>query len=162
MMLQRMEWSEAYSVAQPALDAEHRGIVDAIGEIADAADISDAARLRALLCASKEKVAAHFAHEDAILREIQAFTASARRNQKFLAAMTEALIEDHIGGHRNAAKILDDMIRDTLREKSCQVDPLAHRLTHWFVNHAVKHDARLKTLFQTMENDCPELFARLD
>jgi hemerythrin len=161
-MLQRLEWSDAFSVAQPALDAEHREIVDAITRIAETSDTSDPAHLRALLCALKEKATSHFVHEDAILREVLAFTASARGTQKFLGAMSEALIEDHIGGHRNAAKILDDMIRDTLREKSCQVDTLVHRLTHWFVNHAVKHDAHLKTLFQTMKKDCPELLSRLD
>jgi hemerythrin len=161
-MLQRLEWSDAFSVAQPALDAEHREIFDAIRQIADASDTSNAARLRALLCVLKEKAASHFEHEDAILREVLAFTASARGTQKFLAAMSEALIEDHIGGHRDAARILDDMIRDTLREKSCQVDTLVRRLTDWFVNHAVKHDAHLKTLFQTIDKDCPELLARLD
>lgn len=161
-MLQRLEWSEAFSVAQPALDAEHREIVDAIGQISEAADTSDPARLRPLLCTLKEKATAHFAHEDAILREVLAFTASARGTQKFLAAMSEALIEDHLAGHANAAKILDEMIRDTLRETSGQADALIQRLMHWFVNHAVKHDAHLKTLFQTMKQDFPELLARLD
>ena len=161
-MQQPLEWRDAFSVAQPALDAEHREIVDAITRIAESSDTPDPACLRPLLCALKEKAASHFAHEDAMLREILAFTASARGTQKFLAAMSEALIDDHLAGHANAAKILDDMIRDTLREKSCRVDALVDRLVHWFVDHAVKHDAHLKTLFQTIDSDCPDLLARLD
>lgn len=161
-MQQRLEWSDAFSVFHPLLDAEHREMVEAIRRIAETSDASDSAGLRALLCALKEKTVSHFEHEDAILREIQAFTASARGTQKFLAAMSEALIEDHLGGHADAAKILDEMIRDTLREKFCGVDALVDRITHWFVDHAVKHDAHLKTLFQTMVKDCPELLARLD
>lgn len=161
-MQRRLEWSEAFSVEHPVLDGEHREMVEAIGRIVETSDASDPARLRPLLCALKEKAAAHFQHEDAILREILAFTTSARGSQKFLAAMSEALIEDHLGGHADAAKILDEMIRDTLREKSCRVEALVDRLTHWFVHHAVKHDAHLKTLFQTIDKDCPELLARLD
>src|SRR5205807_379840 len=80
LMRSCLEWSDAYSVAHPALDAEHREIMLVIDRIAEAGD--DHTRQRALLCELKETTA--------------------------------------------------------------------------------KHDAHLKTLFQTIRTDCPELLARLD
>ena len=155
-----LEWSDAYSVAHPALDAEHREIMLVIDRIAEAGD--DHTRQRALLCELKETTAAHFAHESAILREIAASTSSARRSQKFLAAMSQALIDEHLAEHDVALASLEFMIRRTLTENSRNGPALGDVLKHWFVNHAVKHDAHLKTLFQTIRTDCPELLARLD
>ena len=122
----------------------------------------DHTRQRALLCELKETTAAHFAHESAILREIAAATSSARRSQKFLAAMSQALIDEHLAEHDVALASLEFMIRRTLTENSRNGPALGDVLKHWFVNHAVKHDAHLKTLFQTIRTDCPELLARLD
>jgi hemerythrin len=161
-MQQTLEWNEAFSVSHPALDFEHREIMQAIRAIAEALDSDcDAARLRPLLCALKEKAAAHFSHEDAILREIVAYTSTARSSQKFLATMSQALVEEHCSEHARAANVLDAMIRDTLRDVHPAPASLGGMLTHWFVNHAVKHDAHLKMLFQTMANDSPELLSRL-
>ena len=158
-MARTLEWSEAYSVGHPALDDEHREIMFAIGRIAGGGD--DQARLRPLLCDLKQKTAAHFAHEDAILREIVASTTSLRNRQRFLAAMSEALVQEHLSGHVEALSVLDSMICDTLRSGDAQLRALGESLAHWFVCHAVKHDAHLKTLFQTIQSDCPELMDRV-
>jgi hemerythrin len=53
------------------------------------------------------------------------------------------------------------MIRDALPDTRPNAQPLREILSHWFVNHAVKNDAHLKTLFQAMEKDCPDLLLRL-
>lgn len=158
-----LEWSESFSVAHPALDAEHRAIMDAIKRIVEVPiDCRNASGLRPLLCGLKEKAAGHFGHEDAILRQIVAFTSSARRSETFLAAMSQALIDDHLVEHGQATIVLDRMIREPLANSSPHFQALCETLTHWFADHAVKHDAHLKTLFQTMDSDCPELLARLD
>ena len=159
-MLQPLEWTDSYSVAHPALDAEHRDIMCAIERIAAAGD--NHSRLRPLLCELKEKTSAHFAHESAILREIVAATSSSRHSQKFVAAMSQALIEEHLAEHDVALTSLEFMIRRTLSENSQDLPAIGQTLTHWFVNHAVKHDSHLKTLFQTIRSDCPQLLTRLD
>lgn len=158
-MAQTFEWSDSYSVAHAALDAEHREIMLAIARIAEAGD--DHVHLRPLLCELKQKTAAHFAHESAILREIVASTSSARRSQRFLAALSQALIEEHLVEHDLAMATLESMIRRTLLEESSQSSFLAETLKEWFVNHAVKNDAHLRTLFQTIERDCPELLDKV-
>jgi hemerythrin len=150
-----LEWKEAFSVAHPALDAEHREIMMAIRRISDAG--GDRARLRPLLCDLKEKTAAHFAHESAILREIAASTSSVRRSQRFVAAMSQALIDEHLAEHDVALTSLEFMIRRTLTDNSSIFPEPGDALANWFVNHAVRHDAHLKILFETMEKDCPEL-----
>lgn len=157
-MLRPLEWSDAYSVAHPELDSEHREIMLAICRIAEAG--TDPGRLRPLLCELKNKTAAHFAHENAILREIVASTSSVRSTRKFLTAMSQALVEEHDAQHSLALATLESMIRNTLSDASRNAEPLGETLTHWFVNHAVKHDAHLKTLFQTVEADCPELLTQ--
>jgi len=158
-MPRSLEWTDAYSVEHPVLDGEHRAIMLAIGRIAEAGD--NHTRLRPLLCDLKEKTAAHFAHENAILREIAAATSSARRSQRFIAAMSQALIDEHIAEHDIALTSLEFMIRRTLADNSETVTAIGETLKHWFVNHAVKHDAHLKTLFQTIRADCPEILDRV-
>jgi hemerythrin len=159
-MFQPLEWIDSYSVAHPGLDAEHREIMRAIDRIAAAG--GNHGHLRPLLCELKERTSAHFAHESAILREIVAATSSSRQSQKFVAAMSQALIDEHIAEHDVALTSLEFMIRRTLSENSQNVPAIGQTLTHWFVNHAVKHDSHLKTLFQTIRTDCPDLLKRLD
>lgn len=154
-----VEWNDAFSVAHPALDAEHREIMLAIGRVAEAGN--DHTRLRSLLCDVKQKTAAHFAHENAMLHEIAAATLSARQRGKFIAAMSQALIDEHVAEHDVALASLEFMIRRTLADNSAKAPALGETLTHWFVNHAVKHDAHLKTLFQTIRSDCPDLLSRV-
>lgn len=154
-----MEWSDAYSVGHPALDAEHREIMFAINRTTDVGN--DHARLRPLLCELKQKTAAHFAHESAILRGIAAATSSARHTRRFIAAMSQSLIDEHLAEHDVALASLEFMIRRTLSGNSAIAPAIGESLTHWFVNHAVKHDAHLKTLFQTIGRDCPELLSRV-
>lgn len=158
-MEQSFEWSDSYSVGHPVLDAEHREIMLAISRVAEAGD--DQARLRPLLCDLRQKTADHFAHEDSILRRLAAATSTGRQSRKFLAAMIQALIDEHLAEHDVALTSLEFMIRRILAEDWANHPPLGDTLTHWFVNHAVKHDAHLKTLFQTIEHDCPELLDRV-
>jgi hemerythrin len=158
-MQRSLEWSDAYSVAHPALDAEHREMMVAIVRIAGAGN--DHALLRPLLCDLKQKTAAHFAHENAMLREIAAATSTARHSRKFIAAMSQALIDEHLAEHDVALASLEFMIRRTLASAPKPVPDIGETLTHWFVNHAVKHDAHLKTLFQTIQSDCPDLLGKV-
>lgn len=153
------DWSDAYSVGHSSLDAEHREIMLAIGRIAEAGD--DHVHLRPLLCDLKQKTAAHFAHENSMLREIAAATSTARQSRKFVAAMSQALIDEHLAEHDVALASLEFMIRRTLADNSANAPAIGETLTHWFVNHAVKHDAHLKTLFQTIRTDCPELLSKV-
>jgi hemerythrin-like metal-binding protein len=162
MMQQRLEWSDAFSVLHPTLDSEHRAIIETINKIIEVLQRgSDIKGLRSLLCSLKKEAATHFAHEDAILRGIIAFTSSARTGQKFLAAVSQAVVEEHLAGHAQAIDVLDGMIRDTLRDDQDLPGAIDEKLAHWFVGHAVKHDAHLKTLFQVVRSDCPELLGKV-
>lgn len=164
-MQQRLEWSDAYSVLHPVLDSEHRTIADSINAIIDAVqNKSDIARLRGLLCTLKDNSTAHFAHEDAILREIVAFTSSARGGRKFLAIMGQAVVDEHLATHAQAADALEGLIRSTLQTGQAahaHFEGLGETLVHWFVGHAIRHDAHLKALFQVVRSDCPELLSKL-
>jgi len=159
-MAQTLEWSAAYSVGHPSLDVEHRDLMLTVARVSEAD--GEHAQLRPLLCELKRKAEAHFEHESAILREIVAATSSARQSRRLVAAMGQALIEEHLAEHDLALAVLDSMIRKTLSSPSRQMSSIGDNLTHWFITHAVKHDAHLKTLFQTIEHDCPELLGKVD
>src|SRR5947209_4882165 len=124
-----LEWTESFSVAHAGLDAEHRAIMEAIKRIVEAPIAQrDASGLRPLLCALREKASAHFIHEDAILREIVASTSSMRRSQKFLAAMSQAVIEEHLLEHDRATIRLEQLIRGTIANPSPDFQALAETL----------------------------------
>lgn len=158
-MSQSLAWSSAFSVAHPALDAEHREIMLAIRRVDQAGDDQD--RLRPVLYDLKLTASAHFVHEGAILRGIAAATSTERRSRKFVAAMTQAVLDEHLAEHDIALALLDQIIRQKLAEQGAKAPAIGEALTHWFINHAVRHDAHLKTLFQTIEQDCPELLDRV-
>ena len=161
-MQQFLTWGDSFSVGHAALDGEHRLIIQAINNICASCDEKgDPQELSLLFNKLKETTGKHFEHENAILRAVVAYTASERRGHVFIGAISQAVITEHIEEHAQAFIILESMIRDALPDTRPNAQPLREILSHWFVNHAVKNDAHLKTLFQVMEKDCPDLLRRL-
>jgi hemerythrin len=159
-MEQLIPWSETFAVGHPALDHEHHRIVETINKIHANSRTLGGDDLTALLLSLREAAASHFEHEDRILRAIAARTSSARPGQSFLGAMSQALIAEHIGQHAHSLTLLDATL-DEARAAGQQPQELAHKCSHWFVTHAVKDDSHLKTLFQTMEKDRPDMLKEL-
>jgi hemerythrin len=152
-----LPWGEAFIVGHAGLDAEHRRIVEIINAIG--ADCETAGNPPDLLAGLRSAVATHFQHEDRILHAVDARAASARSGELFLGAMSQALIAEHVGQHARSLEILETIIHKT--EGAMPVREVSQKLIHWFVVHAVKHDSHLKTLFQTMEKDCPKFLREL-
>lgn len=122
-----IEWRPEYSVGVPAVDEEHRELIDLINELAEKLSgenaESDALDFLGELYA---RIAAHFALEEKIMRE---------------AGYDE--YRDHKGDHE---RLLDD-IRDLMDEyedrRHVDVESFARRLDHWFSDHFRTKDARL-------------------
>lgn len=122
-----IEWRPEFSVGDPAIDFEHRELIDLVNHAAAAildnrpeADVERA--LGDLLCA----VSAHFAHEEHQMRE---------------AAY------DELGPHKNDHERLIDSLRDIMDDRNLTAPAAAERLTKiledWFAIHFSSHDARL-------------------
>ena len=122
-----IEWKPEYSVGDPAVDHEHRELIDLVnataGAIADDASEADIDRAFGDLLRG---ITAHFAHEERQMR-------AARYDQT------------HV--HKDDHERLIDALRDIMDAEAHAPDRSAARLVKvlgdWFTGHFASHDARL-------------------
>lgn len=151
-MTELLSWSDAFAVGHDVLDAQHRGLIEAINKLCSAVLAKPGNDELCELCKSLKRAAEeHFTHENAILREILHNTDSGpkrRRRQAHLITLTGTALEAHIADHSQAFSRLEQM----LEHLHIGADALAfcNDLKDWFVQHAIKHDSHLKALFQSM------------
>lgn len=150
-----LAWNDAFAVGHEGLDAEHRGLIDAINTLCAACDTQrDLQEIESLLSTVKLSVEAHIQSESAILWEISsgASTAASKRPRTptLVKALTAARLDDHFAEHdRTLAHI--EAIVSAGRAAPDQVGvALCGALKAWFIDHAIKYDAHLKTIFQAM------------
>jgi hemerythrin len=145
-----LSWHEAFSVGHEALDDEHRQLMGLINNFCAALKENPArgrsvAVLRKLNAASED----HLWHEDVVLREIQSSVNGAAVEpppRAYIRAVAAAAIEDHIAEHQRVRESLR-VVAGKVRSAS-QLDELGIDIMAWFVDHAVKHDARIRAVFQ--------------
>jgi hemerythrin len=113
--------------------------------------------MKSMLDDLKTAVEKHFDHENSLLRVIVSDAATGRRSPKFLRAMSEAAILEHIDDHQEAFAYLDTVIRSKYSRTQSEDQPLSDDLISWFLDHAIKHDAHLKAIFQAIQSECPHL-----
>ena len=122
-----LQWRPEFSVGDPAVDHEHRELIDLVNETAGAiltaspdADIDRA--FGDLLRA----ISAHFAHEEAQMR---------------------AASYDQLAQHKSDHERLIDALRDLMDAEPASAERSAERLVEllgsWFTGHFGDHDARL-------------------
>ena len=142
-------WSEAFAVGHRGLDDEHRGLIAAINAL-DAALSGGGKpkRLDAMLGQLSEAAAAHLAHEDRVLREIKSRSDSYSIELK---AMSLAALNLHLARHERALRELDTLLGREPQQAGVPLADLPEELRNWFVQHAVKDNAPLKSLFQALE-----------
>jgi hemerythrin-like metal-binding protein len=121
-----IEWKPQFSVGDPAVDHEHRELVDlvnaAAAAILDAAPDADVDRsLGDLLRA----ISAHFAHEEKQMRGAgyDQFTAHKEDHERLIDALRD--------------------IMDSSRDRDSAATRLTGVLEAWFTDHFRTHDARL-------------------
>jgi hemerythrin len=157
-MPRALAWSESFSVGHAGLDAEHRSLIEAVNAIS-AADKANCApkKMQSMLDDLKAAVEKHFDHENSLLRVIVSDAATGHRSPKFLRTMSEAAISEHIDDHQEAFAYLDTVIRAKYSRTRSEDQPLSDDLINWFLEHAIKHDAHLKAIFQAIQSECPHL-----
>jgi hemerythrin-like metal-binding protein len=147
-MLQRLVWGEVFTVGHAALDAEHRDLVDHINRICTAVGVrGDQARHQPMFIALVRAVREHFTHETAVLREL-----ARARNAPApdVRALTEAGILEHAAEHGRALTKLQAIVAAIEGEVTADASTACDALVKWFVDHAIGHDAHLKTVFQAI------------
>jgi hemerythrin-like metal-binding protein len=138
----QLEWRDAFSVGHSGLDMEHRDLIARINEICSGEAIENIEhRIQSLVLFVKD----HFEHESAALRKIIDGSLEITASAKTVSA--DAIL-DHIHDHEiSLAKlraigqaIVDAGVNERNREA----------LKLWFIDHAIRHDAHLKSVFQAL------------
>lgn len=146
-MAPALEWNNAYSVGNLALDTEHRELICRINDIC-AQRAEDHPRVRhSLFQTLLQFVERHFAHEDGILRKVAQASAGTSEDAK---TISRATIREHIASHALSLANLKVIGERITNATSDELQPQYDALKIWFINHAVKHDAHLKAMFQAM------------
>lgn len=120
-------WKPAYSVGDPAVDHEHRELIELVNTTAASilegrADVDIDRSFGDLLRA----ISAHFAHEERQMR----------------AAGYDQLAQ-HKGDHEQLLDSLRDIMDDKRGDASAAADRMVAVLEAWFTEHFRTHDARL-------------------
>jgi hemerythrin len=141
-----LTWSESYAVGHKVLDAEHRHLVELINEVSEAVQ-SRASReqVASLLRVLRGVAVEHIRQENSVLWELKSGNYEPLRGRPqtphFLKAMADAAFDEHMAEHATLMESFDAI-------GSAPLDMLCETLGVWFLDHAVKHDARLKAIFQ--------------
>lgn len=123
----RIEWKPEYSVGDPAVDHEHRELIDLVN--ATAGDILDGGDQVAISRGFGElyrAISAHFALEERQMRE-------AGYDQ----------LRDHKHDHERLLDVLRDLMDDPNSAGAEPAEALARALEDWFAGHFRDHDSRL-------------------
>jgi hemerythrin len=122
-----IEWKDQYSLGVPAVDQEHRELIDLINELYGSVTSSSMdATVADFLGELYTRIAAHFALEEKIMRD--------SKYDEYL---------DHKADHE---RLLDDIrdLMDDYEDGICvDVDGFGKRLDGWFSEHFRTRDARL-------------------
>ena len=147
-MAGRLSWRETYALGHRELDADHRSLVQAINEICAACQAKrEPDLLRRLLNDLERSAKEHFEREDRVLREIMARPSGRLAPAQEIGA---AVLMKHGEEHQRSLARLQIIVRATQPSKRSAGNVLCEDLAAWFLEHAVKHDAHLKAVFQAM------------
>ena len=122
-----IEWRDEYSVGVPAIDHEHKELIDLINWLNEIAHRgADYNKVRSALGEIYTQISAHFALEEKIMRDAR---------------------YEHYQSHKDDHEDLLDQLRDIMDEVdnhgSYDEERLGSQLESWFSVHFRTHDARL-------------------
>ncbi len=157
-----LPWRDSYSVGHLALDAEHQTLLRTINSICDLGQAEE--KTSALTPLLEDLVAAtirHFEHEDRLLRKIVALTVTEKFSPDALKHMSESVLVEHIGDHARTLEELGSLVQIFHANQHMTNDELCDALKNWFIGHAVRSDAHLKSVFQAIQTERPALMSDL-
>ncbi|HDZ74995.1 MAG TPA: bacteriohemerythrin [Aurantimonas coralicida] len=120
----RMEWKDSYNVGVPAVDHEHKELIDLVNRLGDAL-IGDGDAVAAFGDLFRG-ISAHFALEE-----------------KFMREHDYDQIAQHKADHERLLDELRDIMSDYEAGDGDQGGRLIAALDPWFTEHFKTHDARL-------------------
>ena len=159
-MTRGLPWRDSYSVGHIALDEEHQILLQTINSICKLRP-SRGTALTPLLEDLVTATIRHFEHEDRLLRKIVALTVTEKFSPDALRHMSESVLVEHIGDHAKTLEELGSLVQIYHSEHHMTKDDLCEALENWFIGHAVRSDAHLKSVFQAIQTERPALMSDL-
>ena len=122
-----LQWEDKYSIGVPAIDHEHRQIIDLINALyTDLVESHSEDRTRKFLGELYAKISAHFALEEKMMRDIE-----------------YDHYEEHKADHERLLDELRDIMDAVVEGQTYDDEQLAQRLVGWFRETFGKEEARL-------------------
>lgn len=145
-----LTWSEAFSVGHPALDAEHRRIAELINAFITAVEAGNTeprSSPTSILRSLRDTTVEHLRNENAVLWELRSGIYAGLKGHTptpyFARVMAAARFDEHMIEHEKLLGRFDELSKVPMEQ-------LCDALKAWFLDHAVHHDAQLKTIFQAI------------
>jgi len=154
--MQQLAWSDSYSVGHTGLDEEHRSMIAIINSIRT--DETNEDQRRQLLNCLLPTTSRHFEHENSLMQTI---LSDIDAEQLTIMSMSREVAAEHLREHELSLELLYSMATVTPAGRPPGPREVYENLVHWFVQHAIKHDADLKAVFQALEKNCPALLRTL-
>ena len=145
-----LAWTDEYAIGHTGLDGEHRQLVNAINEICSIKCAGyELDQLRPLLEALTIATVEHFKHENSLLRELSIWASGLQADhQAILNIINAAAVNEHCAEHAQVLLRLEAIIDAFYYGADSDRAHLGKALMDWFVEHAVRHDADLRGVFQ--------------
>lgn len=122
-----LQWEDKYSIGVPAIDHEHRQIIDLINALyEDLVQSHSEDRTRKFLGELYARISGHFALEEKMMRDIE-----------------YDHYEEHKADHERLLDELRDIMDTVVEGKTYNDEQLAQRLVSWFKDTFGKEEARL-------------------
>ncbi|HLJ19360.1 MAG TPA: hemerythrin domain-containing protein [Stellaceae bacterium] len=146
-MIRPLPWNVGFAIGHPEIDAQHRHLVVLINDIIAAVERNALETLPERLNALATAAAGHFRAELAVMRELghslHHGMTEPRKTPRLLKALAEVAVDEHEAEHAALLNRLDGF-------RALPPHSLCERLREWFVDHAIKRDARLRAVFQAI------------
>lgn len=141
-----LRWSDSFAVGHEAIDKGHRTLVQLINEISAAA--ANGHEVASLLKTLGGAVEDHLRTENSVLWELRGRTYEGMKHsaaaKRVVAGMATNVFDTHMAEHAALLGHFEEI-------KQTPLETLGDALKFWFINHAIKQDLHLKTIFQAMQ-----------
>ena len=144
-----LSWRATFAIGHETIDREHRILLALINDlVAEASPEGHHERVPHALKMLRLATEDHFRTEGAVLWEFRNGTNEGlNRSPKakyVLSRMASTVFDEHIEEHTSLMAQFDQFER-------LPMEALGDAVKSWFVDHAVKRDAQLKSIFQAMK-----------
>ncbi len=134
--MKRIEWKNDYNINIPAIDAQHRRLVELFNELAEAKqnnrDTEKHSRILGQLVGYTRN---HFAYEE-----------------NFMKTINYPLLKEHLDLHKELIEQVVKLLEDYKRGDTSITDKILEIVVNWFVRHILVEDRKIVAYFSPRQD----------